>query len=473
MPDVAVAPLPPRLPAWFIVALLLLASLFFGWRLHRADGCTLRGDEIVTLRGNWRVQPLDELIARGAGGQVSPAPLLYVADFVAERLRVPLRYLGLTPSGYVRLPSLMFSTVLGIAAALAVAFRILRQDAGGSPLQFLLILCGLASYWFHPKVFAFAGVERPYGLWNGLWFLLLAWLLGRPPLPKVPLVLLSLLAASASAACFQILALGIAMALVRRVERRPAKELFKDGVLLLALPALIGIYYAARSIEVGDEEGSSAEKVSHFLRFWLLSNLHVWLAGGAMSWLALRRVSLRDLAIPPVALTALMLLMPLIFAFSHLKGYSMVSRHYIWTSTAVPLALFFAASVCPPRPTPRLRTLVLVAAVAIAGGNVYATYSRPEMRNDSRELAILRPESPLRRLLQSERPAALWTEPGLGYIEFQNLALLAEWISVRYASLPRGQRKIVVVERKGQLVAEEERREAPPGGAWRLIELPP
>src|SRR5204862_3087843 len=129
-----------------------------------------------------------------------------------------------TPPGYVRLPSLLFTAALGFASALVVALRLRKQQGGGTALQYLFILCGSAIFFFNPKVFAFAGTERPYGLWTGLWMFLLAWLLGRPPGPKVPLVVLTFLAASATASCFQILALGIALVIVRRVERRSVKD---------------------------------------------------------------------------------------------------------------------------------------------------------------------------------------------------------------------------------------------------------
>jgi hypothetical protein len=452
VPDVAVEHPPSKLPAWFLPALALLTTTFFALGLHRANRSTLRGDEIVTLEGNWRGQSPGNLIVNGAAGQVSPAPLMYVADVVADRLRVPLRYLGLTPPGYARLPSLLFTSGLGFAAALVVALRIRQQEGGATALQYFLVLCGLAAFIFHLKVFAFAGIERPYGPWNGLWFVLLAWLLGRPPTPKGPLVLLSLLAATATAACFQILALGIALLVVRRVERRPLHDILREGSLLLALPALIGAYYALRSVDTGYEELTYAEKMPHFLRFWLLSNLHVWIASGAMTFFALKRPPLRGLAIPAVALTALMGVMPLIFTLSHMKGYSLVSRQYIWTSAALPLALFFAAIAWPElNPNRHLRAIVIVAALAIVGGNVYATVSRPALRNDSRELALLKPGSPLMSMLETRRPVNLVYAQSLGEIEVRNLRLIGEWIRVRYAHLPCENESLRVVDSNGRL----------------------
>jgi len=220
---------------------------------------------------------------------------------------------------------------------------------------------------------------------------------------------------------------------VRRVEGRSAKEILKEGALLLALPALIGGYYALRSVDAGAEDRELVEKTPQFLRFWLLSNLHVWIAGGAMMYFALKRPALRELAIPPVALTAMILLMPLIVLLSHLKGYTMPSRQYIWTSTAVPLAFFFAAIAWPElKPTRYLRAVAVVASLAIVGGNIYAT-SKRELRNDSRQLTMLRSDSPLMAYLKKGlRPVDFFGSSRLGDIELKNAELVVEWINVRH-----------------------------------------
>jgi hypothetical protein len=445
----------PIFPA-FVAAWSLLALTSFAVGLTRANRTTLRGDEIVTLTQYLRAQSLRDLIVKGAAQQVSPAPLLYLADATLDVSRGRLNYLGLTPQGYMRLPSLVFTAGLGLAAALAVGLRIRKQN--GTLLQYFFVLCGLAIFYFHPKVFAFAGTERPYGLWNGLWLFLLAWLLGRPPAPRVPLIVLSLMAATATAACFQILAVGIALVVVRRVEGKSAKEILKEGALLLALPAAIGAYYALRSEQASYEELGYGEKIPRFLRFWLLGNLHVWIAGGAMTWLALKRPALRELAIPPVALTALIIVMPLVFTLAHMKGYTMVSRQYIWTSTAVPLALFFTAIAWPElKPSRYLRALTVLAAVAIVAGNLVATFNRP-LRNDSRYLALLEKDGPLMTTLRTERPDAFLSN--LEDIENKNLKLLVEWIGVRYGHLPKGKIKFAILDRNGRLEAE------PKGDRW-------
>src|SRR6185436_2055292 len=168
MSDVAVRP--RRIFPGFVAVLSLIALNAFAIGLHKANRTTLRGDEVVTLTQFLKSQSLRDLILKGAAQQVSPAPLLYLTDLTLE--------------GYLRLPSLVFTTGLAFGAALVVGLRLRRQN--GSPLQYLFVLCGLAMFLFHPKVFAFAGTERPYGLWTGLWLFLLAWLLGRPSSPWVP-----------------------------------------------------------------------------------------------------------------------------------------------------------------------------------------------------------------------------------------------------------------------------------------------
>jgi hypothetical protein len=438
-----------RLFVGFLIALSLLSLTFFCCGLQRTNWSTLRGDEVVTLTQYQRSQSIGDLIAHGAKSQVSPAPLLYVVDLILDLSRAKLNYLGLNPPGYYRLPSLLFTAALGFGAALVVGLK-LRE--GGAPLQYLFVLCGLAVFYFHPKVFALACTERPYGLWVGLWLFAVAWLLGRPPKPAVPLAILSMLAATATAACFQILAIGIALVIVRRVEGKSAKEILKEGALVLALPAVIGVYYALRSSDASYEERDFAERTPHFLRFWLLSNLHVWIAGGAMTWLALKRPALRSLAIPHVALTALIIVMPLVFTLSHMRGYSMVSRQYLWTSTAVPLALFFAAIAWPElKPTRYLRAIAVVAALGVVGGNVYAT-AKQDLRKDSRELALLRNNSPLMLELRTNRPLLMCSD-FTGEIEQYNLELVSEWLDVRYRHLPiKG--RVLVRDENGRLVAD-------------------
>jgi hypothetical protein len=433
----------------FVGALGALSLTFFLCGLQRTNWTTLRGDEMITLTEFQRSQRVGSLLVNGAFGQVSPAPLLYAVDMAMEASRIPLNYLGLHPQGYYRLPSLVLTTILGLLAALAVGLRL--QTA--TRVQYFLVLCGLAAFYFHPKMFALACTERPYGLWNGLWLFSMAWLLGRPPLPKVPLVALSLLAATATAACFQILAIGIALVVVRRVEGRPAKEILKEGALLLALPALIGGYYALRSTDAAAETLEYAEKAPQFLRFWLLSNLHVWIAAAAMTLLALKKPALRSLAIPPVALLALILIMPLLFTLAHMKGYTSPSRQYIWTSTAVPLALFFAAIAWPElKPNRYLRAVGVFASLAIVAGNVYAA-SKRELRNDSRELALLDPGSPLMKTLQLGPPYGLSHPDEMGEIEVENLQLIADWIWVRHGDKPRWTGVLLIRDNGGRLEA--------------------
>jgi hypothetical protein len=164
--------------------------------------------------------------------------------------------------------------------------------------------------------------------------------------------------------------------------------------------------------------------------------------------------------------------MPLIFTLAHARGYSMVSRQYIWTTTALPLALFFVALSWPElRPSRYLRVLAVAAAILIVAGNVYATFSQRPLRNDSRELALLDKDSPLMALLRTERPWGLAYPAGMESIERDNLRLIAEWIPVRYAARPAGTKVILVRDVNGQLRAEP-MPEKPDGRVSAIIEIP-
>src|SRR6187455_2162661 len=178
MSDVA-APL-PRIPRWFIVALVLLTALLIVLGIVRSNRSTLRGDEVVTLFWNRENPSVRDMLQGGARGQVSPAPLYYVVGRMADESKARVDYLGLRPSGYFRLPSLLFTAGLGAAAAWLIAQRLRRQEGPVSPVAYVLVLCGVAVYWFQPKVFSFACIDRPYALWNGLWLLSLALLFAAP-----------------------------------------------------------------------------------------------------------------------------------------------------------------------------------------------------------------------------------------------------------------------------------------------------
>lgn len=479
MPEVA--PSPPRgIPPWVKVALPALSILFAALALPRANASSLRGDEVVTLFACWRGRSWAQLVLEGSGGQTSPAPFSYFVDKAWDQSRRGLRYLGLTPPGYARLPAILFTAAFGLAAAFVAGGIVRDRHSGTATLRYLLVLGGLATFYFHPKVFAFASVERPYSLWNGAWLVLLALLLRGPRLTRAAIVLLTLMAGTASAACFQILAVALAFGILRRMEGRPAREILREVLRCLWLPALVGIYYAVRSpyMEQG-ETGALGSAAPEFVRFWLRTNLHVWLISGVLTGLVLARPRMRDQAIPPLALLALLAMMPAIFGLAHSRGYGMPSRYYIWTTAAVPLAFFFAAAAGCEAPCGRAaRALVLVVAAAIVGGHVYATFKDRSFRNDSRRLALLEAGSPLTRLLETERPARLLYEPSLEEIERLNLVLVAEWIETRFSSLPRGSKDVVIRDAGGRLVAEPPQGPAPglPGfipGGLRPIPLGP
>ncbi|HLY08311.1 MAG TPA: hypothetical protein VKW04_03290 [Planctomycetota bacterium] len=474
MSDAADAPRPSRIPPWFQAALAVLTLLFLGAGLRRANGGTLRGDEVVSHFSNARKQSPGDLLLRGARPQVSPAPLLYLVDQAMNSAKGPFRYLGLTPSGYIRLPSLIFTALLGVAAALVVARHVRREGERPSPVPYLLVLCGLAAYWFHPKVFPFACTERPYALWNGLWVFFLAWILVRPSRSWIPTTVLCLMAATAVSACFQLLGVGIALLAVRRLEVRPWKDVFREAGGLLGPAAVIGIYYALQTQSFDFDERPYGEAATDFVRFWLVTQLPAWIAVGIACGLAFWRPPLRVHALPSGSLAVMLLLMPLIFTAAHSRGYSSPSRQYIWSTAAIPLALWLGAVAWPQLRERRYSApLSVLLGVGLAAGFAIAAMLRPPARNDSVALTCLRPGSPLILLLRKERPRWLACPASTPAIEVQNVELLAEWIGIRYAGLPAGDRTVTVRKEHGELLADPV--DGPPerGAEWILISIKP
>ncbi|HZE99165.1 MAG TPA: hypothetical protein VE981_19330 [Planctomycetota bacterium] len=458
MSDDAAAPRPaPRVPVAFLIALTALTLLFLIFAIRRSNRTTLRGDEIMTLFHNRDGKSLLEVALKGERGQISRAPLYYLVDRSMDASRHALRYLGLTPPGYYRLPSILFTAGFGLAAALLTAFRVRRQESQRG-IPELLILCALATYWFNPKVYSFACTERPYSLWNGLWLLALTLLLCRPQSRLPILVTLCLLASAASISCFQILAIGIAMLILNRIEGRPVKPTLRDLLRTLAAPLLVGAYYALRSDPYAFEERDYGEAAQGFVKFWLVTNLPAWIAAAAACGLTLSRPKLREYALPACTLAVLLFLMPVIFTLAYSKGYSSPSRQYLWTATALPLVLMTAAlgwqEIRRWRPAP---AIALVLGIGLAAGHMVANFARPQRRNDSRELVFLDRGSPLEVLLRSERPRNLYLATDTQEIEMKNFHLIAEWIRVRYAERPLGSTDFFIRDVQGRLVSD------PPG----------
>jgi len=439
MSDVAPAPRAVRRPPLpFLLGLGLMTVLFVALAIRRSDRTTLRGDELYTVMWTRDEPDVGKMLLSGVDGEISPAPMYYVLHRGVDAFRGRVDYLGLNYSGYFRLTSVLFTAGFGAAAALLLAFRLARPGGSTDPIPGLLLLCGLAVYWFQPKVFSFACTARLYACWNGLWLFTLVWLLCRPASRVGLSILLSLLATIATAACFQIFAVGIAFAISRRFEGRSPREILKEGALIFAAPVLLAAYYGVRAREVAPDE--APDPVTGLMRFWLVTNLPAWIAVGAALTLVLPRPAPRPLLLPVAAFSVLLLMIPLIFGLARMKGYASPSRHYIWTTTGIPLALFVAALAGPEHPRWRAaRPWAAVLAVSLAVGFSIATAVRPPVRNDSRRLACLDPGSPLVQLLSRERPEYLAYRRERTYdIDFTNVMLLAEWIDTRYHHRPRG-----------------------------------
>ena len=458
----------------FLISTLALLSLFLVLQVRRSGSVTLWLDETHSLLANSRGQSAAELLTSGARSQGSPAPLTYLLEKALDRMRVPAGYLGLSYAGYYRIVSIAATGLLGFGAALLVVRRRLRDPAGMPAIQLFTCACALAAFYFNLTVYEYASESRPYALWNSLWFLALAAALDRPVRPWLIGGVMTLVALTATASCFQILAMAVALGLASKAEGKTWKAAISEVALILALPAVVGIYYALRAgmhSWTGEEYGTWPR----FLKFWLRTHGVTWLVTLAVAAAAWSRPTLRKHSTPLTAMLILLLLGPLIYGLTRAHGFFYHPRQYVYHALTVPVALLAVAAMWPTLIGERRRglktALLAVACLLAVGLNVSRVVRRAELPKGTLALELLQPGCSFAALLATERPRALWYEESMSHDLKDNLTLLAEWIDVRRARLPRGVRDARLYEREGRLVAEVDG--SPPTATWSRIPLAP
>ena len=358
----------PALIFWLIV----LTAVFFFAQLNEAVHKPLWGDEVYGLQTSVRADGFASMLVRGVPGQGSPAPLDYLALKCLDRIREPVSYFGLHSYVYYRLWANSATALSIIFVVLLFAHQIYkRRDGASKPLQIILLGFVPVIFLFSRMVYYYAAEMRPYALWDALWFIVLAVSLSERRTERGWIVVLILLALSATTSVFQIGVTALSYGIVRLINGRPFKETALDVLKIFGLPLLIVFNYCLRVGEWGEHEIGESWPV--FWKMWAHESVTIPLMLGAIA-LCFFRAENRKYAVAPLSVLFIYLIGPLIFFVTKLKGFFFADRQYIYYDLTN--AIFLLTLIqCLPGYAPLLKkraaavlvlSLVLLVGAAVA-----------------------------------------------------------------------------------------------------------
>ena len=181
----------------------------------------------------------------------------------------------------------------------------------------------------------------PYGTVYGFSVFLCFFL--WPRLRLLSILCLTLLAFTAAASIFQIMALSISFLIARLIEKEKCQTIFKEGISLFLIPTLVSLYYclkAGRWGYLGPQWGTW----SSFLNFWYHFK-YVGIGSVIIIALCLLKDSTRPYVIPPMSVLLLYLMGPINYKITRYKGFFFTERQYIYYELAIPIFFLTVAYV--------------------------------------------------------------------------------------------------------------------------------
>jgi len=334
----------------FIFLILSISAVFVTRAFDAAAKKDFWTDEEMTLNISVREHGWKDILVGNIYNQGSAAPLDYLVIKGLDRLRVPLKSLGLPFNVYYRLPSIFYSFASGLIAVWMVFFRIneINRDRPQNRVrpylfQVILLCAALGLYYFMPQNFHFSIETRPYALWNALWFIAMAYVLTASSW-RWPLTLcLSFLALTATASVFQLFCLGVSfvgVSLIKINGDRPclgvSPHLFQ-ALWIFTLPTLICLYYILTKTQTWgypDKERYIAE----FYYFWTHSQ-RIGLLAGLGIIISFFMEKHRGAIIVFLTILLLYCISPLINYVTVSKGVYFTPRQYRYYALVYPLFL--------------------------------------------------------------------------------------------------------------------------------------
>ncbi len=445
------------LPWSLYAAAALLAAAWAAAELRYAANRPMWLDEWYSMTSVIREQGTTQLLLHGASGQGSPAPLDFILVKALDGARTCVRYLGLPAHAYFRLVGVLATAgaaVLAFAFALAGPGRPLPPRARATAGLFAALAA--ASFLLQPLVIHYAAEMRPYALWTAL-SLASAVSLQREGRKArlVSAATLVLLAMTATASIFQITALATAMFAVGMARRRRLADVCGEVAGVFALPLAVSLFYCLKAQRW--EYPAEMCTWARFLSFWA-ARWWVPAAAGLAAAVCFRRKESSAYAVPSLGIILVYLMAPAIFWLTRSRGMFFADKQYIYHVVTLPVAFVTIAFALPAYgEAAQRRARGLVAACAVAFSILGGAYT---MRGKAgvamrgwqewrRGTGIPSdPSGVLAALLGRELPRSFCFTDEASDVAAGNVRLVAEWLPVRYPSLPAG-RTAVLLEARG------------------------
>ena len=311
----------------FIGAYLFVTVAFFLSQLVEASREPLTGDQQYAFEASIRPQEYLSMLVLGARGQASAAPLDYIVCKVLDDIKDDVSYFGLHPKVYFRLFANGATTFCAVLILFLFGKEIARQqeNLALAVAQWVLLLCVPLTSFFAIQVYKFAHLMRPYALWTSLYFLALAVSIRQTKRNRLLLIILILLAFTATGSVFQLSAMVLAYLVVAAIQKDKLKDVILNGTKLFGLPFAVVLYYC---FQVG-KFGYDPPLWMDFYKYWSHHLLIIPLMVGASVACFLNK-SDRPSAMAPLSLLFVYLLGPIIFMLTRSRGLFYADRYYMY-----------------------------------------------------------------------------------------------------------------------------------------------
>ena len=287
----------------------------------------------VAIRSNSHLA----ILLKGAQEQASPLPLDYLVIKTLDLYKPYLNFLKLPDNVYYRINAFGSFLIAGMSLGFILWSRIARGRSNVMILflQAIAIIGAQVTLLFGSFNFFFACEMRPYALWNSLWILICCLYMIHGRSTGGILILLILIAMTASGSVFQFASLALAIIVVDWLQHRGIKSAIWESAKNLALPAFIVAYYLFGK-NIHYDYPNYNDYLQEFFRFWLNKEM-IPILSAAGILITIGFTPLRGAAVIFTTMMVLYLVSPFInyIVLSHKIFFS--SRYYAYYDLIYPI----------------------------------------------------------------------------------------------------------------------------------------